>query len=57
MVDAHEKAVDTFGKQADRNRSDVDRWAASTLPKPRDHLAHARELQQKESRADVSRNP
>jgi len=57
MVEDHEKAVEAFGKQADRNQSELDRWAASTLPKLRDHLAHARELQQKESRADVSRNP
>jgi putative membrane protein len=57
MVEDHEKAVDTFGKQANQNQSDIDHWAASTLPKLRDHLAHARELQQKESRADVSRNP
>jgi putative membrane protein len=57
MVEDHQKAVDTFGKQADQNQSDIDHWAASTLPKLRDHLAHARELQQKESRADVSRNP
>jgi len=57
MVEGHEKAVEAFGKQADQNRSDLDRWAAGTLPKLRDHLAHARELQQKENRADVSRNP
>ena len=49
MVDGHEKAVEAFGAQAQQNRSDIDRWAASTLPALQQHLAHARELEQKNS--------
>src|SRR4029453_5166997 len=29
MVEGHEKAVEAFSAQADQNKTDVDRWAAS----------------------------
>lgn len=48
MVDGHEDAVDAFSAQAKQDRSDVDRWAAATLPKLRQHLDHARELKKSE---------
>jgi putative membrane protein len=54
MVDGHEEAVEAFSAQADQNRSDVDRWAASTLPALQQHLAHARELAEKTGAERVS---
>lgn len=44
MVECHEAAVEAFSRQADPQRSEIDRWAANTLPVLRQHLAHAREL-------------
>jgi putative membrane protein len=57
MVEDHEKAVDAFGEQAEQNRSELDRWAASALPALREHLAQARELEAKESQERVSQAP
>jgi putative membrane protein len=55
MVDGHENAVAAFSAQAKQDRSDVDRWAAATLPRLRQHLEHARELKQSESERVSSR--
>ena len=54
MVDGHQQAVDAFSAQASQNRSNVDRWAASTLPALQQHLAHARELAAKDGNERVS---
>jgi putative membrane protein len=54
MVQGHEKAVAAFQKQADQDKTEVDRWAASTLPALQQHLAHARELAAKDGNARVS---
>lgn len=56
MVDGHQQAVDAFSAQASQNRSNVDRWAASTLPALQQHLAHARELAEKSGADRVSQN-
>ncbi len=54
MVQGHQKAVEAFQQQADQNKTDVDRWAASTLPALEQHLAHARELAAKDADERVS---
>jgi hypothetical protein len=54
MVEGHEKAVEAFSAQADQNKTDVDRWAASKLPALQQHLAQARELAAKSSSERVS---
>jgi putative membrane protein len=53
MVDGHQKAASAFGAQADQKRTEIDRWAASTLPVIQQHLEHARQL---ESSTQVSSN-
>jgi putative membrane protein len=45
MVDGHEKAASAFSKQADQQKTEIDRWAASTLPVIRMHLDHAKQLE------------
>ena len=45
MVDGHQKAASAFSAQADQKRTEIDRWAASTLPVIEQHLDHARQLQ------------
>ena len=44
MVKAHEKDVNAFREQAEGD-SEIDRWAAATLPTLEEHLALAREVQ------------
>ena len=46
MVEEHEEAVSEIEKQTDTENAEVRRWAAKTLPKVRQHLEHARQLQQ-----------
>ena len=46
MVDDHADVVDAFREQADEPESEVDRWAARTLPTLESHLAQARTLSQ-----------
>ena len=46
MVDDHEKDVAAFREQADEPRSEVDRFAAKTLPTLEVHLQEARTVQQ-----------
>lgn len=53
MVDGHEKVESAFSEQAEQQKSEIDRWAASTLPTIRMHLDHAKQLQSQQ----VSRNP
>jgi putative membrane protein len=56
MVDGHQKAVSAFSAQADQKRTELDRWAASTLPVIEQHLNHAKELQAGEMPQQVSSN-
>jgi putative membrane protein len=46
MVEGHEHAVKEFRKEAMQPSSDVDRWAAKTLPTLEQHLEQARKLHQ-----------
>ena len=56
MVDGHQKAVSAFSAQADQKRTELDRWAASTLPVIQQHLNHAEELQNGAAPEQVSSN-
>jgi putative membrane protein len=47
MAKDHEHDVDAFRAQADEKKSDVDRWAARTLPTLEQHLAHAKRVAEK----------
>jgi putative membrane protein len=47
MVDDHEEDVAAFRKQADDASSEVDRWAAQTLPTLEAHLQQARDLNER----------
>jgi putative membrane protein len=44
MVEDHEHDVADFRKQADQAESEVDRWAARTLPTLESHLAQAEKI-------------
>jgi putative membrane protein len=45
MLKDHQKAVDLFTKEANGGRdADTKAWAAQTLPKLREHLAHVKKL-------------
>ena len=46
MVAGHEKVAQSLKEHAANPDSDVDRWAANTLPKVEAHLRHARSLAQ-----------
>jgi putative membrane protein len=42
MVDGHDHVVEEFREQAKESKSEVDRWAAKTVPTLEAHLAQAR---------------
>jgi hypothetical protein len=46
MVDEHEEAVSEVEKKADSDNTAIRQWAAKTLPKLREHLDHAKRLQE-----------
>ena len=46
MVDGHESTVEAFQDQATEGRTEVDRFAAKTLPTLKDHLTQARAIQE-----------
>jgi len=46
MVDDHDHDVETFREQAEEQQSDVDRWAATTVPTLEAHLARARSIEE-----------
>jgi putative membrane protein len=50
MVEDHQKEVEEFRVQAQQNASEVDRWAARTLPTLETHLERARSI-----KADVAK--
>ena len=52
MVDGHKKAESAFSKQADQQKTEIDRWAASTLPTIRMHLEHAKQLESQQVSAN-----
>ena len=41
-----------FGKQADQKKTEIDRWAATTLPTIRMHLDHAKQLESQQVSAN-----
>jgi putative membrane protein len=47
MVADHEKDVAAFQAQAKDGETDVDRWAAKTVPTLESHLAQARDIEKK----------
>jgi putative membrane protein len=44
MVDGHEHTLEAFQEQAEEGRSEVDRFAARTLPTLKEHLGQARAI-------------
>jgi putative membrane protein len=52
MVDGHKKVESAFSKQADQKKTEIDRWAASTLPTIRMHLDHAKQLESQQVSAN-----
>lgn len=46
MVDDHMKDIEAFEAQAKQGKTDVDRWAAKTLPTLEKHLEMAKEVHQ-----------
>jgi putative membrane protein len=46
MVDEHEEAVNELEKKADAENAQVRQWATKTLPKVRQHLEQAKQIQQ-----------
>jgi len=52
MVKDHEKDVAEFRAQAGRQKSDVDRWAAKTLPTLEEHLSQAKAVAERVARND-----
>jgi hypothetical protein len=50
MVDDHQSEVEKFRMQAQENKSEIDRWAAKTLPTLEKHLEHPRSV-----KADVAK--
>ena len=49
MVKDHQTEVEKFRAQSEENKSEIDRWAAKTLPTLEKHLEHARSV-----KADVA---
>jgi putative membrane protein len=56
MVKKHEKTVEELREQAANPQTDIDRWAANTLPTIESHLRHARSLEQQLA-SDASSTP
>jgi putative membrane protein len=54
MVNDHEQDVEAFREQAEEQKSDVDRWAAKTLPTLESHLQQAQTVAKKVEKADAS---
>jgi len=46
MVDEHQEAVNELEKKADADNMQVREWASKTLPKVRQHLDQAKQIQQ-----------
>jgi putative membrane protein len=51
MVDDHDHDVDAFEKQAAQGSTEVDRWAAKTLPTLKSHLTQAEALSERVQQA------
>jgi putative membrane protein len=47
MVDAHEKAIDHFRAQATQDETEIDRFAARTLPTLQKHLTEAKAVRER----------
>jgi putative membrane protein len=47
MVDDHDHDVKEFEEQAEQGKTDVDRWAARTLPTLQSHLAQAQSISER----------
>jgi len=57
MVQAHEKDVKAFRQEATNPQSDVDRFAAETLPTLEAHLEQAKQIQQQVAGQASARTP
>jgi putative membrane protein len=55
MVKDHEQDVKAFEEQAEQGKTEVDRWAARTLPTLQAHLTHAQTLAERIEAASTSR--
>jgi putative membrane protein len=55
MVDEHEEAVSELEKKADAENAQVRQWATKTLPKVRQHLEQAKQIQQTLEQAGSTR--
>ncbi len=55
MVRDHEKDVAEFREEAKDGKTDIDRWAAATLPTLESHLSQAREVERKVESQSASR--
>jgi putative membrane protein len=55
MVDEHQEAVNELEKKSDADNMQVRQWASNTLPKVRQHLEHARQIQEKLDQAGNGR--
>jgi putative membrane protein len=55
MVRDHEKDVAAFRQEAKDGKTDIDRWAAETLPTLESHLSQAREVEKKLESQSASR--
>ncbi len=53
MIDDHQKGIDDVEKKAENaSNAEVKAWAAKTLPKLRQHLEHAKEIQNRLNTTD-----
>jgi putative membrane protein len=55
MVADHEKAVAAFRAEGKDGKTDIDLWAAKTLPTIESHLAQAREIEKRMENQSASR--
>jgi putative membrane protein len=55
MVEDHQKVADAFRAEAKDGKTDIDRWAAQTLPTIESHLTQAREIEKRLQSQNVSR--
>jgi putative membrane protein len=57
MLKDHEKDIDAFREQAEQGQSDVDRWAAKTLPTLEAHHALAEKVKEGAMKHDAGHDP
>jgi putative membrane protein len=57
MVKGHEDVVDAFKEQGEESKTEIDRWAAKTLPTLESHLTHARTISKSVQSGGVGAGP